>query len=93
MKQLKDEILVKLRKMLITRLNLEKKEEEITEETILFGPGENSLGLDSVDGLEIVVGVGNEFGVTITEEEGPEVLKNVGTLVEYILRHYEITYQ
>lgn len=80
-------VLSKLQKMLKTRLNLERKEEEITGETIFFGPGENSLGLDSVDGLEIVVGVANEFGVTITEEEGPEVLKNVGTLVDYILKH------
>lgn len=79
----KDEILQRLRKMLKVRLNLEKAE-EITEETVFFGPGENSLGLDSVDGLEIVVGVANEFGVTITEEDGPQVLQNVGALVEYI---------
>lgn len=77
----------KIKVMLIERLNLPLKPEEIDSEMQIFGPGENSLELDSVDGLEIVVGLGNEFGVTVTEEEGPTVFESIKTLTDYVLEN------
>lgn len=77
----------KIKSMLIQRLNLPLKPEEINSETQIFGPGENSLELDSVDGLEIVVGLGNEFGITVTEEEGPTAFQSIKTLTDYVMEN------
>lgn len=77
----------KIKNMLIERLHLPIKPEDITSKAQIFGPGENSLALDSVDGLEIVVGLGNEFGVTVIEEEGLAVFQNVQTLTDYVIEN------
>ncbi|MGC8754845.1 MAG: acyl carrier protein [Thermosulfidibacteraceae bacterium] len=72
--------------MLIERLNLPLKPEDLDENTQIFGPGENSLELDSVDGLEIIVGLNNVFDVSMTEEEGPEAMQTIGTLSDWIMK-------
>ena len=62
----------------------------IVPETAIFGPrGGDSLGLDSVDVLEIAVLLDKHFGVSL--EEGTEVvngaLASIGALAGYIDRH------
>ncbi|MBF0107480.1 MAG: acyl carrier protein [Deltaproteobacteria bacterium] len=55
---------------------------EITEETSFF---EEGLNLDSIDILEIVVGIEEKYGVKINSaEEGKKVFQKVGTVVDYI---------
>ena len=56
----------KLKKLIITRLRLEKSVEDIDETQPLFGEG---LGLDSIDALELVVGLEEEFNITIPDED------------------------
>ncbi len=69
--------------LLVQRLKLDLDPEEITKETELFGPG--GLGLDSIDVLELVVGLKKEFGVQITDRETAEkVFTSVGAIVSYI---------
>jgi acyl carrier protein len=80
-----NEVEAKIKDILICRLNLPIKPEEINSDTQIFGPGEGSLELDSVDGLEIVVGLSNEFGVTISEEDGPVIFQNIGTITNFVL--------
>ena len=47
----------------------------------------SSLGLDSVDILEVVVVVEHHFGIKITNaEDGKQIFRNFGTLADYILK-------
>lgn len=67
--------------MIVERLNLEIKSDEIDDDSPLFAMG---LGLDSIDSLELVVGVEEEFEVQIGDED-LEVFLSVNTLVDYII--------
>ncbi|MBF0319800.1 MAG: acyl carrier protein [Nitrospirae bacterium] len=73
----------RLKGLLLSRLKLSIGEEVIDETTTLFGPG--GLGLDSIDVLELVVGIKKEFGVDITDRETAEkIFTSVGAIVGYI---------
>ena len=77
------ETVEKLRDLFITRLKLEVAPEEITEEKQLFGP--DGLDLDSIDVLELVVGIKKEFGVEIADRQVAEkVFITVGTVARFI---------
>ncbi len=71
-----------LRNMFITKLKLKMSPEDIKEDTQIFGSG---LGLDSVDVLELIVGIKKEFGVEIVDRKIAEkVFVTVGSVVQYI---------
>jgi acyl carrier protein len=73
----------KVREILATRLKLNTAVSEINRDTPLFG--ENGLGLDSIDVLELVVGIKKEFGVEILDRETAEkIFTTVGAIAEYI---------
>lgn len=56
--------------------------QDIADDIPLFGEG---LGLDSIDVLELVLGLERSFGVKITDEQlGRRVLRSVTTIVELI---------
>lgn len=73
-----------LKKHLIEQLNLEDMSpEEIDNDQPLFG--DSGIGLDSIDALEIIVILDNEFGVVLDNPEmGREVFKSINTLAEFI---------
>jgi len=73
----------RLRDVIIRTLRLESvKPEDLKDETPLFGEG---LGLDSIDALELVVGLEKEFGIKIGDDEvGPAVFENISTLAAFI---------
>ena len=74
----------KVKDLLIKGLRLEIRPEEINETMPIFG--EDGLGLDSIDALELVVLVEDEFGVSIPDEEaGSQAFASVDVLSEYIL--------
>ena len=74
----------KIKDLLIRGLRLEMHPEDINETMPIFG--EDGLGLDSIDALELVVLVEDEFGVSILDEEaGKQAFASVDVLVEYIL--------
>jgi acyl carrier protein len=77
--------------MIAERLNLTVKAEEIGEDQPLFDPGQpDSLGLDSVEALEIVVGIEEEFGVRIEDDEGMEQrFFSINTLTDLIIELLE----
>ena len=82
----KEEIIKKIKeKVLIERLELEDiTPEEIDNAAPLFGAG---LGLDSVEALDVVVGVEEEFGVQVPKEMGEEMRErfySVNTLADFI---------
>lgn len=72
----------KIKELIVKRLKLEIKPEEIDNSAPLFGTG---LGLDSIDALELVVGLEQEFGIKVKDEEvGKEIFASVNTLAEYV---------
>lgn len=78
-----NEIVQRIRHLLSTRLKLAKAVEEITDDTPLFGP--TGLGLDSIDALELVLGLEKEFGVVIEDRAvAIQVLTSVRTIAEYV---------
>jgi len=51
----------------------------------LFGGG---LGLDSIDALELVVGLEKTYGIRIPDEDvGKEAFASVNALADYVLRN------
>ena len=74
-------LLHEVKELIIERLGLDFIPEEIDDDSPLFGMG---LGLDSVDALDLVVGVEDKFGVQIGEGE-LLAFRSVNSLVDYIL--------
>jgi acyl carrier protein len=54
-----------LRRLLVENCMLRVPPEEIQLETALFGPG--SLGLDSIDALQLTVGIEKTYGIAIKD--------------------------
>ena len=68
-----------LKRLLVENLMLQVKAEEISDEQPLFGPG--SLGLDSVDALQMVVALDKNYGLKIPDPEAAsQILQNVSTI-------------
>ena len=65
-------------------LNLEELSlEEFDENAPLFG--EEGIGLDSIDVLEIIVLLEKKYGIRLTNsKEGKAIFKNVKTIAEYV---------
>jgi len=74
----------RIKEMLIKHLMLQTTADQIGDDLPLFGPG--SLGLDSIDALELVVGMEKSFGVGVPNSEvASRVLRSVNTIHDYIL--------
>ena len=66
------------------QLKLRISPEEIDNESPLFG--DQGLGLDSIDVLEVVASVEKEFGVSIgTRDVGEKALRSVKTLADFLV--------
>lgn len=65
----KAQIITGLKEIVVTRLGLKLKPEEIKSDQPLFGSEEGGLGLDSIEALELVVGIEEKFGVLIQDED------------------------
>ena len=73
----------KLKALIVDRMNLTIDPATIGEDQLLFGEDDSSLGLDSIDALDLVVGVYEEFDVEI-EESDMHVFQSVTTLDAFI---------
>ncbi len=73
----------RIKLLLVNRLKLERDPASIGDEEPLFGP--EGLGLDSIDALELVLGIEQEFGVSIDDQEvGSKVLSTVSTIAAFL---------
>lgn len=73
----------RLRELIVERLKLEIEPASIAAEQPLFG--DDGLGLDSIDALELVLGIEQEFGVQIEDEEmGSQALSSVSALADFV---------
>jgi acyl carrier protein len=69
-----------IKKLMVENLMLQVNAAEIKDDQPLFGPG--SLGLDSVDALQLVVALDKTFGLKIpTPAAAKETLHSVNTIV------------
>jgi acyl carrier protein len=69
-----------IKRLMVENLMLQSKAEEIADDLPLFGPG--SLGLDSVDALQLVVALDKNYGLKIPDPEAAKkVLQSVNTIV------------
>jgi len=74
---------LRIKELLVHNLMLQIAPEEITDELPLFGP--DSLGLDSVDALQLVVALDKTFQLKIPNPEvAREILQNVKSIVAAI---------
>ena len=74
-----------IKDLIIRRLRLEISPNGIDDNAALF---EDGLGLDSIDALELVVGLEQEFGISIPDEDvGKEAFASVEALCSYVERH------
>ncbi len=72
----------RIKRTIVERLKLDVEPTEIGDSTPLFGDG---LGLDSIDALELVLGIEQEFGVKVEDEEvGAKALASVDTLAAFV---------
>lgn len=75
-----------IKEMLVRDLMLQVGPAEIGDDQPLFGP--ESLGLDSVDALQIVVALDKNHGVKIIDPAtAKHILQTVTTIAEAIERH------
>lgn len=74
---------VRIKNMLVERLKLEVDPTSIEDDAPLFA--EEGLGLDSIDALELVLGVEQELGVRIDDEEvGSKAFASVSALAAFV---------
>ena len=73
----KEEIFDKLKELFVDQLGVE--EDEVTMEASM----QDDLGADSLDLVDLVMSVEEEFGVKVADED-LENIKTVGDIVNYI---------
>jgi acyl carrier protein len=73
------ELRLKIKEMMVEELMLEQSPEEIGDTVPIFGGA--GLGLDSVDALQLVVGIEKHFGLKIGNSEAAKtILESVETI-------------
>jgi len=78
-----NETIQRVRQLLATRLKLATEVDQIGDDTPLFDPA--GAGLDSIDALELVLGLEKEFGVVIEDREvAMKVLVSLQTIARYV---------
>jgi acyl carrier protein len=77
-----------IKEMLVKNLMLQMPADQIADDLPLFGPG--SLGLDSIDALELVVSMEKTFGVGVPNSEvASKALQTVNSIHDYIFEKTE----
>lgn len=75
-------ILTAIKEELVERLELELEPADIDDDTFLFGGG---LSLDSIDSMEIIIGMQSRFGVMIPEDDSSP-LRTINTLADFVIK-------
>lgn len=77
-----------LKENIIKFLNLTITPAEIKDDTGFFG--EEGLGLDSIDSLELIVMMDRQYGIKINDpKEGRKALVDINTMANYVVAHRE----
>jgi acyl carrier protein len=80
-----EEIKDELKRLFVENLSLEdRKPEDIRDDMDLFG--EQGVGLDSLDGVEIVVLLRRTYGLDVKAmQKGRDIFRSINTLAPYVL--------
>jgi acyl carrier protein len=74
-----------IKKMLVENCMLQIPAEEIADNQALFGPG--SLGLDSVDALQLVVALDKNYGLKVPDPEAAKsILHSIESMAEAVCK-------
>ncbi|MBE5250660.1 acyl carrier protein [Mixta mediterraneensis] len=76
-------VLLTIKSEIIQRLNIQRDELQIDDDTALFG---NGLKLDSVDATEIVVMLDKVFGLKVGEGDDPSYMRSINSLATFIIQ-------
>ncbi|MGO8766488.1 MAG: acyl carrier protein [Limisphaerales bacterium] len=72
-----------IKQLLVDNLMLKIRPEEIGDDQLLFGP--DSLGLDSVDALQLVVALDKSYGVKLSDADATrKALQNVNSIAAIV---------
>ena len=79
-----EELILELKQRIIEALNLEEMTpDDIDTDAPLCG--EDGLGLDSIDALELIVLLEKRYGIKLASPaEGKAIFKSVRTIAEYV---------
>ena len=81
-----NELKQKIKGMMVENLMLQVTAAEIGDDQALFGP--SSLGLDSVDALQLVVALDKNFGLKVADPAAAKViLQSVNTIADAVQKH------
>jgi len=74
-----------VKRLIVTELNLKGRDPEaIEDDALLFGGG---LGLDSLDALQLAMGIEEKFGVRIPEGEAARtIFRNVRAIADHVAK-------
>jgi acyl carrier protein len=81
--QERKEVLGSIKKMIVEQLALEIEPEFITDDQPLFGRG---LELDSIDALELAIGIYNTYEITLSDGD-TAVFSSVNTMADYVMEN------
>ena len=77
------ELKAQIKQMLVENLMLKISATEIADDQPLFGPG--SLGLDSVDALQLVVALDKNYGLKLSDTEvARKTMQTVNSITDAI---------
>jgi acyl carrier protein len=75
-----------IKNLMVENLMLQVTAAEIGDDQPLFGPG--SLGLDSVDALQLVVALDKNFGLKVPDPAAAkQILQSVNTIAAAVEKH------
>lgn len=72
----------RLRRVLVESLDLRAEPDEIDADTPLFAVG---MGLDSIDALQLILGVEKEFCVTIPPDD-LMIFRSINSIADFLLK-------
>jgi acyl carrier protein len=80
--------LERIRQLLVENCMLKVSPDSIAEETLLFGP--EGLGLDSIDALQLTLGIESTFNTPIKDPQlAIQILRTPGSIKQWVERQQE----
>jgi acyl carrier protein len=80
-----DEIKLEVKKLIIETLKFENVKSEDILDNVSFFSGENTIKIDSIDVIELVVSVQKRFDVKIDDQNlAKDVINTVNSIAEFV---------